>query len=63
MQEAGILSAEAQEYVEWVKSMDVQMYMRMSDKISAQLGDKELTMPEQVIMDYDLATLKSLAAE
>merc|ERR1712157_582370 len=57
MTEAGLLSPEAQEYVEWVKGMDVQMYMRLSDKIMAELGDKELTMPETTIMNYDLATL------
>merc|ERR1719238_2695690 len=61
MEEAGVLSPEATEYVEWVKGMDVQMYMRLSDKIMAELGDKELTMPETTIMNYDLATLKSFA--
>jgi len=61
MEEAGVLSAEAKDYVEWVKAMDVNMYMRLSDKILAELGDKELAMPETTIMGYDLATLKKLA--
>merc|ERR1719238_1197977 len=29
MEQAGVLSAQAKEYVEWVKAMDVQMYMRL----------------------------------
>jgi len=61
MEKVGLLSAEAKEYVEWVKNMDVQMYMRLSDKISAELGSRDLTMPEKTIMNYDLATLKRLA--
>ena len=43
---------------DWVKAMDVQMYMRVSDKIDATLGDKELSMPEKTIMDYDFATCR-----
>jgi len=35
----------------------------LSEKINAELGDEELSMPEPTIMDYNLATLKSLAAE
>jgi len=62
MEQAGVLSSEAKEYVEWVKNMDVQMYMRLSDKINEALGDRELTMPEASIMNYDLATLKKFAA-
>ena len=44
---------------DWVKAMDVQMYMRVSDKINATLGDKELSMPEKTIMDYDFAACRS----
>ena len=43
---------------DWVKAMDVQMYMRVSDKINATYGDQELSVPEKTIMDYDLTTLK-----
>ena len=46
---------------DWVKAMDVQMYMRVSDKIDATLGDKELSMPEKTIMNDDCATLKKQA--
>ena len=41
---------------DWVKAMDVQMYMRVSDKINATLGDKELSMPEKTILQHAEAT-------
>jgi hypothetical protein len=58
----GQLGQDSSAYVDWVKSLDVQAYMKLVDNIVAKLGDKELQMPEPTIMDMDLPTLKRLAA-
>eukprot|EP00932_Pfiesteria_piscicida_P012365 SRR837773.23727.p1 GENE.SRR837773.23727~~SRR837773.23727.p1 ORF type:complete len:476 (-),score=181.20 SRR837773.23727:173-1558(-) len=63
LEKQGFMTEEAKQYVEWVKSLDVQAYMKLVDKISAELGSKELAaVPDETIMGYDLATLKSFCA-
>merc|ERR1712157_404774 len=51
LQKTGLLNPESSAYVEWVSSMDVQSYMRLSDAILAKLDGKTITMPEPTIMD------------
>merc|ERR1712007_76350 len=58
----GLLTAESQAYVEWVSSLDVRKYMRLTDGILNLLRGKEVTMPEPTIMDMDLNTLKRLSS-
>jgi len=58
---AGLLTPESEAYVQWVSSMDVYEYMRLSDTILDMLEGKEVTMPEPTIMNMELETLKKLA--
>jgi len=60
-----LLTDECKGYAEWVKAMDVQEYMRLSDAILAELKAKDvkvISMPEPVIMDMSLEDLKKLSA-
>merc|ERR1711971_1095109 len=62
LEKLGLVTAESKAYVEWVKNMDVQQYMRLSDAILKNLEGKEVNMPEPSIMKMSLADLKKLAA-
>jgi len=62
LESTGQLTADAKAYKEWVEKLTVQEYMKLVDNILAKLGDKELVMPEPLIMGYDLESLKKLAA-
>jgi len=62
LEKIGMVTPESKAYVEWVKNMDVQQYMRLSDAILAKLEGKEVNMPEPTIMKMSLAEMKKLAA-
>jgi len=57
----GLLTDECKGYVEWVKAMDVQEYMRLSDGILAKLEGAEIVMPCPEIMEMNLDALKELS--
>jgi len=57
----GMLTDECKGYVEWVKGMDVQAYMKLSDAILAKLEGKEIVMPCPEIMDMSLDEMKKLS--
>eukprot|EP01062_Namystynia_karyoxenos_P053378 TRINITY_DN4320_c0_g1_i1.p1 TRINITY_DN4320_c0_g1~~TRINITY_DN4320_c0_g1_i1.p1 ORF type:complete len:509 (+),score=204.58 TRINITY_DN4320_c0_g1_i1:86-1612(+) len=62
MEKAGLLSPEDQQWVQWIRGLDVQAYMRLVDAIQERLKDQEeLEMPEPGIMGYDLETCQKLA--
>jgi len=56
----GMLTDECKGYVEWVKAMDVQAYMKLSDAILAKLKGKEIVMPCVEIMEMSLDEMKKL---
>jgi hypothetical protein len=62
LEKLGLVTEESKAYVEWVKAMDVNQYMKLSDAILASLEGKDINMPEQSIMDMSLDDLKKLAA-
>merc|ERR1712176_764329 len=55
MEKEGLLSQENKEYAEWVRTMTVQQYMKLSDAIEKKLEGKKVTMPEPAIMKMTLA--------
>jgi hypothetical protein len=58
----GLVTDESKAYVEWVGSLDVEAYMKLSDAILASLEGKDVNMPEKSIMDMSLDDLKKLIA-
>jgi hypothetical protein len=62
LEKLGMVTNESKAYVEWVKNMDVQQYMRLSDAILKSLEGKDVNMPEKYVMSLSLADLKKLAA-
>jgi hypothetical protein len=64
LEKSGLLTAESKAYVEWVKTLDVQGYMRMTDAINKKLqqSGKTVTMPEPSILSMSLDDLKKMAA-
>jgi len=62
LEKLGLVTEESKAYVEWVKAMDVNQYMKLSDAILASLEGKDINMPEQSIMDMSLDDLKKLGA-
>lgn len=62
LEKLGLVTDESKAYVEWVKTMDVNQYMKLSDAILAKLEGKDINMPEQSIMDMSLDEMKALAA-
>eukprot|EP01065_Artemidia_motanka_P049494 TRINITY_DN8222_c0_g1_i1.p1 TRINITY_DN8222_c0_g1~~TRINITY_DN8222_c0_g1_i1.p1 ORF type:complete len:546 (+),score=135.50 TRINITY_DN8222_c0_g1_i1:74-1639(+) len=64
LQAEGLLSPEDEQWVDWIKSLDVQAYMRLVDAIQDTLkGQEPLAMPEPTIMGFDLETCKKLAGQ
>jgi hypothetical protein len=62
LQEVGLVTDESKAYVEWVGSLDVEAYMKLSDKILEKLEGKDVNMPEKSIMDMSLEDLKAFLA-
>eukprot|EP00928_Gymnodinium_smaydae_P001439 TRINITY_DN10532_c0_g1_i1.p1 TRINITY_DN10532_c0_g1~~TRINITY_DN10532_c0_g1_i1.p1 ORF type:complete len:380 (+),score=106.46 TRINITY_DN10532_c0_g1_i1:145-1284(+) len=62
MEQAGLLTDENKKYADWVRSLTVQDYMRLSDAIEMKLEGKKVTMPEPTIMKMSLDELKKLAS-
>lgn len=58
----GMVNDESKAFVEWVKAMDVNQYMKLSDAILASLEGKEVNMPEESIMNMSLDDMKAKAA-
>jgi len=58
----GFVTPESQAYVDWVETMDVYMYMKLSDALLEKFEGKDVNMPVQEIMDMTLDDLKALAA-
>lgn len=61
MEKEGLLTADNKAYAEWVRTMTVQEYMKLSDAIEKKLEGKNIVMPEPSIMNMSLADLKKLA--
>lgn len=63
LEAVGLLTDDCKAYVEWVSSLKVEDYKKLTDKILEQLGDGELTeMPNPTIMGMTLDQLKAAAA-
>jgi len=63
LEKNGDLTDECKAYVEWVKTLDVQGYMKLSDGILKTLEGKDpLLMPEPSIMSMSLDDMKKLTA-
>eukprot|EP01062_Namystynia_karyoxenos_P053379 TRINITY_DN4320_c0_g1_i2.p1 TRINITY_DN4320_c0_g1~~TRINITY_DN4320_c0_g1_i2.p1 ORF type:complete len:551 (+),score=179.96 TRINITY_DN4320_c0_g1_i2:107-1654(+) len=64
LQQEGLLTPEDEQWVQWIRGLDVQAYMKLVDAIQDRLKDTaDLAMPEPTIMAYDLATCKRLAGQ
>jgi len=61
LEKLGLVTDESKAYVEWVKDMTVEQYMKLSDALLASLEGKDVNMPEASIMDMKLDDLKKLA--
>lgn len=57
LQGAGLVSDDTLAYAKWVRAMSVQHYMKLSDAIEKELGDTQVTMPENKILDLELAKM------
>merc|ERR1719218_329536 len=61
--EVGLLTDECKAYVEWVKTLKVEDYKKLTDNILEKLGDGELVdMPNPTIVGMSLDDLKECAA-
>merc|ERR1712137_501314 len=58
MEKEKILTQENKDYAEWVRTMTVQEYMKLSDNLEKKLEGKNVSMPEPTIMKMSLADLK-----
>jgi creatine kinase len=57
LQGAGLVSDDTLAYAKWVRAMSVQHYLKLSDAIEKELGDTQVTMPENKILDLELAKM------